>query len=356
MTSAANAPVDSAAARAEELDRHYRADVLSYCLRRLHSREEAEDAAQMIFLNAYRSLAAGTVPRLELAWLYSIAENVVAYKWRTISRRSQFEVPVDADDLAHLATTEEASDAPDLSGVVEALSELPAMERRAIMLREWRGFSYREVADELGVSNKAVERLLTRGRRGLRRNGRRIAGFGLPWPALKSLFSTGVVAKGLVGAASVALIATAVPLELKPSSPSVRPPVVKGAAAKPQRPARVAVPTRFLPRAAVTVSRAKHPRRASHAAPLPSVPAPVSGPVPVIAPDDAPPTSPAADATAMAIVQRSVAAVPATISPASGTLEPDGGPVAPGNSGDHPGGTHSGASGKSDGGSGNSAH
>lgn len=337
MTPSAPAPVDDAAARADALAR-YRGDVLAYCQRRLRSREDAEDAAQMIYLNAYRSLASGTVPRLELAWLYSIAENVVAYKWRTISRRREFEVLVDADDLAHLATTESADDAPDVSDVVEALSGLPVMERRALLLREVRGFSYREVGDELGVSNKAVERLLTRGRNGLRRNGRRIAGFGLPWPALKSFFSTGVVAKGLAGAASVALIVAAVPA-LK-SGPANRTPVPK-AAAQPRHAAPVAVPTWSRPQAAaVVVAGAKHHvRRARHApAPKPSVGV-LTPPAPVIAPDDtttAPP--PPADPTVTVTEVRSVADVSTPISPVSGTLEPDGGtPADPGNSGNHAG-------------------
>ena len=351
-----SSPPDVAAARAGALAQHYRDDVFAYCLRRLHSREEAEDAAQMVFLNAYRGLAGGTVPRLELAWLYSIAEHVVAHRWRTISRRRQFEVSVDSDDIAYLAAPETADNG--LSGVVEALSGLPAMERRALLLREWQGFSYSEVADDLGVSNKVVERLLMRGRRSLaahrqswRRDARRIAGLGLPWPASKSVFSSGVVAKALVGAASVALIATAVPA-LR-NQPVARPPVAK-AAAKPGRPAPVAAPTWSRPYAHVVVTRTKHRRHASHLpAPRPSsgqLTAPVT--LPVIPPDETTPTSapPAAAPIVTPLEESSVADVSAPITAAQDTLEPDGGPPPPdpGNSGNHWGWANSGGNGPKD--------
>jgi RNA polymerase sigma factor (sigma-70 family) len=41
------------------------------------------------------------------------------------------------------------------------------MQRQALLLREWRGFSYREIAEELGLSQAAVETLLFRARRSL---------------------------------------------------------------------------------------------------------------------------------------------------------------------------------------------
>jgi len=98
----------------------YRKAVLEYCVRQLRSREEGEDATQAVFLNAYRSLAAGTEPRSERAWLFKIAEHVVSYRRRTNSRRMRFETPVDPDDLAYLAVAPLLEDAPDLSGLADS--------------------------------------------------------------------------------------------------------------------------------------------------------------------------------------------------------------------------------------------
>ena len=51
----------------------------------------------------------------------------------------------------------------------DALSHMPDNQRRAILLREWQGLSYHEIASELKLSQSAVETLIFRARRTLRR-------------------------------------------------------------------------------------------------------------------------------------------------------------------------------------------
>src|SRR5437868_5677170 len=63
--------------RTKALHEEYAQSIFKYCLRRLSSREEAEDAAQIVFLNAHRSLGEGVDPEFERAWLSQIAEHVV---------------------------------------------------------------------------------------------------------------------------------------------------------------------------------------------------------------------------------------------------------------------------------------
>ena len=46
----------------------YANQVFRYCLHQLGSREEAEDAVQSTFLNAFRGIKRGVVPELEAAW------------------------------------------------------------------------------------------------------------------------------------------------------------------------------------------------------------------------------------------------------------------------------------------------
>ena len=74
-------------ARPELYERHA-AKILRFCRARL-SPQEAEDAVQHTFLNAYRSLRAGTVPRAEASWLFAIAENVCRERRRSAWRRSR---------------------------------------------------------------------------------------------------------------------------------------------------------------------------------------------------------------------------------------------------------------------------
>ena len=85
--------------RTKALHQQYAQQIFNYCLRRLRSREEAEDAAQIVFLNAHRCLEEGVEPTSERAWLFKIAEHVVMYRRRTISRRARVEFPADVDTL-----------------------------------------------------------------------------------------------------------------------------------------------------------------------------------------------------------------------------------------------------------------
>jgi RNA polymerase sigma-70 factor (ECF subfamily) len=152
--------------RATELYERYAHRILAFCLHRLGSREEAEDAAQTTFLNAFRGLERGVVPELEQAWLFTIAERVCLTRRRSSSRRRRVESPSDLESFQDLVPSPERV-TDELIPLSEALAELPPVQRRALLLREWHGLSYREIAAELGVSQSAVETLLFRSRRAL---------------------------------------------------------------------------------------------------------------------------------------------------------------------------------------------
>jgi RNA polymerase sigma-70 factor, ECF subfamily len=147
---------------ASELFARHSAGVYRYCLRRLGSREEAEDALQVTYLNAWRSLKGGFQPDQHQPWLYQIAANVCSTSLRSKLGRKQVELgdPAALDALV----ARERTGADELVGLSEALRDLPARQRRALVLRDWRGLSYSEIARELAVSVASVETLLYRGR------------------------------------------------------------------------------------------------------------------------------------------------------------------------------------------------
>jgi RNA polymerase sigma factor (sigma-70 family) len=149
-----------------DLYERYARQIYVYCLHQLGNREEAEDATQSTFLNAFRGLKRGVDPEFESAWLYKIAQNVCLTRQRSSSRRRRVESPGDLDAMqdslaAHVPDSDELIDLP------EALALLPEQQRRALLLREWQGLSYREIAEELELSQAAVETLLFRARRAL---------------------------------------------------------------------------------------------------------------------------------------------------------------------------------------------
>jgi RNA polymerase sigma factor (sigma-70 family) len=144
----------------------YANQIFGYCLHQLGSREEAEDAVQSTFLNAFRGLKRGVVPEMEAAWLFKIAHNVCLSRRRSSWRRGRVESPADFELVEELAPAPSRR-ADELIGLQDVLETMPENQRRAILLREWQGLSYHEIADELGLSQSAVETLIFRARRSL---------------------------------------------------------------------------------------------------------------------------------------------------------------------------------------------
>jgi RNA polymerase sigma-70 factor (ECF subfamily) len=140
--------------------------VLGLCRLLLRDIAEAEDATQQVFLSAHRSLLRGRYPRDEPAWLAAIARNECRARIRRRMREPLALPDVPAGLPDPLAS---AIRAVDLDALWIALSELPRRQRRAFLLRELGGLSYGELGAALGVTRPAVESLLFRARRQLRR-------------------------------------------------------------------------------------------------------------------------------------------------------------------------------------------
>jgi RNA polymerase sigma factor (sigma-70 family) len=158
--------VTAAPQLAEDLfNEHYRR-LYAYCLRQLGSPEEAEDAVQATYLNACRSLKAGFEPDIAQAWLFKVAHNVCLTRQRSSYRRARVERPHDLHAVQDVVAAPEGA-GDELFGLDEALAGLPEQQRNAILLREWQGLSYREVAAKLEISQAAVETLIFRARRSL---------------------------------------------------------------------------------------------------------------------------------------------------------------------------------------------
>jgi RNA polymerase sigma-70 factor, ECF subfamily len=214
-------PVSVGAATAADdaalLYERYYDRVFGYCLYQLGSREEAEDVTQTTFMWAYRGLRRGVVPRAEASWLFTIAQNACRARHRSRGRKRSREVLSDPVVLADMSPAHSA-DTDELVGLEDALARMPELQRRAILLREWRGLSYKEIAAELELSDSAVETLIFRARRSLAellagkpapKRARKFAFFPGAIAACKSIVGSGTVAKVAAGLAA-ALIATTV--------------------------------------------------------------------------------------------------------------------------------------------------
>ena len=212
---------DGAVALAGELFRQHSRMVLAVCRRLLPDAAEAEDAMQQTFVSAYRSLLAGSEPRQAAVWLAAIARNECLDRIRARmreplaehGRNGGSEAP---DTLAAVIAGEE------LRTLSRSIEQLPEQQREALVLHEFYGLPYGEVAAAIGVSESAIGSLLFRARRSLRSAFRRgYAVLPLPeiWNASAQLLARGpaikvaaipMVAKVGCGAVAVGLTAGAV--------------------------------------------------------------------------------------------------------------------------------------------------
>jgi RNA polymerase sigma factor (sigma-70 family) len=310
----------------QALYERYSHQLYGFCFAKLGSREEAEDAVQTTFLNAFRALERGVVPQSESAWLFKIAENVCLSRHRSSFRRRRVEAPSDLELLQDVVPARE-HDGDELVGLERVLGQMPQTQRRAILLREWQGLSYREIAEEMELTQPAVETLIFRARRSLaqglealdsdetqalRRRARRGADAGGLIASLKTFLGTtaGMKAAATVVAVGSATVVAAAPPAVRhhlsgSQQPRPKVPPVAVRNPKPVRAAASAASTvlaasrheQVAARAPVHADARRAPAsvQARRAVPAESAPAPVAdvSPAPAAAPAPAAPVAPA---------------------------------------------------------------
>lgn len=138
--------------------------------------EDARDVCQETFLRAFRALSGFRGQAKFSSWLYRIALNLCR-DWIRRERRAPVVQPPDDTDLADLAAaqgpTESIEDLVarhDLSRAVSrAMALLPEEQRTAIILKEYHGLTFQEIADLVGCPLSTVKTRLYQGLVVLRR-------------------------------------------------------------------------------------------------------------------------------------------------------------------------------------------
>ena len=130
-----------------------------------HSRQDAEDVLQDVFVRAFAALRRDSRAVNVRAWLYRVAHN------RCIDHLRRPQPPAaeifEMSRKPLLDPVEEAQRRDDLRRLVGDVGRLPAQQRSALLMRELDGLSYLELAGALDVTVPAVKSLLVRARVGL---------------------------------------------------------------------------------------------------------------------------------------------------------------------------------------------
>ncbi len=130
--------------------------VLGTALRMMGRMEDAQDAAQEVFLRLFRNLKKFRAADELRPWLYRVTMNV-CHDLRRRNFRQPSPWPEGLDPSAAAPNPESAFDASQRRSRMEsALAELPEKERAALVLREIEGLSTREVAEILNSSEATV--------------------------------------------------------------------------------------------------------------------------------------------------------------------------------------------------------
>jgi RNA polymerase sigma factor (sigma-70 family) len=165
-TQAGRLSPEAAGERLSQLFEKHGRMVYGLCRVLLRDADEAEDAAQQVFLSAHRSMLGGAEPREPSAWLGTIARNECHSRTRA-RMATPLTLVVDERDSVGADVEQVAGQHAEVEALCAALAELPQQQRAAIVLREFYGLSYEEVRAALGVTDGAVESLLFRARKRL---------------------------------------------------------------------------------------------------------------------------------------------------------------------------------------------
>jgi len=162
-----------------ELVEKYKQPVMNLAYRTLHDATEAEDLAQNVFVQVFKSAGRYQSTAKFSTWLFTIARNLCLNEIRRRSRHPAESLdaphPEQEDQPLQQFEDKKTFSPPDslLQGelaqnIDRALADLPENQRSAILLCRQEDLSYEEIAEILGCSVSATKSLIHRGRETLK--------------------------------------------------------------------------------------------------------------------------------------------------------------------------------------------
>ncbi|PKN73476.1 MAG: hypothetical protein CVU50_01820 [Candidatus Cloacimonetes bacterium HGW-Cloacimonetes-3] len=138
--------------------------IYRYLMNLCANEQDALDVLQTVFIAVYQNLE-----RIEdataLAYTYKIAHN----KCMSFLKNKSRYISVDPVSFVNIPDTNVPAIEPDYHILNSAMAELPPKLAAVIQLQYYEKLSYKDISAQLGISVKAVESLLVRAKRILRK-------------------------------------------------------------------------------------------------------------------------------------------------------------------------------------------
>lgn len=156
--------IDGDVAAFAMLVRRYTPMMRAYTQRMMNASSEVDDIVQEAFVTAWQRLPELDDPAKVKSWLMRIVSR------KAVDRLRASRPAVDIDDVEHPAPSHSsppriAEAKAEVAALGAILRELPEGQRECWVLREIGGYSYDEIAEELGIPVSTVRGLLARARK-----------------------------------------------------------------------------------------------------------------------------------------------------------------------------------------------
>lgn len=157
----------------------YQQMVFRTCIGFVHSKDDADDLTQDVFIQAYQALQRFKGDSAFSTWLYRIAVNASLNKVRKSPLKNllqRIENYTDKKNEQEALVSVSNGDDPEnmlirqeqIEAVRHALDTLPENQRTAIILSKYDDLSQKEIAEIMNTTEGAVEALLQRAKKNLR--------------------------------------------------------------------------------------------------------------------------------------------------------------------------------------------
>lgn len=137
--------------------------IYHYLLTLLGNDTDANDVVQMVFISFYEH-----IDRIESATAVSYLYRIAYNKSMTFLKQKNRYIPLDPRSFDRVPQPADPTPS-DYSALNSAVKDLPPRLGSVIQLQYYESLSYKEISEQLGISVKAVESLLVRAKKQLRK-------------------------------------------------------------------------------------------------------------------------------------------------------------------------------------------